>query len=112
MFRSNVRSASDRGCPNHRLSIDGETDSSEDENNKSFQNSFIQSKFNNMESSAQLSLPSYKPRDLIGRSFLDEPNEDGQQHWVCITKAIADHIGTRDKHPAKVKFLLESSTGQ
>jgi hypothetical protein len=111
MFRSNVRSASDPSCPNHRLSIDGETDTSD--TNKSFQKSFIQSKFDNMESTVQLTLPSYNPRELIGRSFLDEPNEDGQQHWVRVTKAIADHMETLDKHPDKVKFLLEKlSTGQ
>jgi hypothetical protein len=57
-------------------------------------------------------LPDFSPHDLIGRTFLDTPRENGTQHWVKITKAIADHMETLDKHPDKVKCLLESSTGQ
>jgi hypothetical protein len=63
-------------------------------------------------SSATPSLLYFQPYDLIGRSFLDVPCKDGIQHWVYVTKAIADHRYTLDKHPDMVKFLLESSTAQ
>jgi hypothetical protein len=56
-------------------------------------------------------LPVFSAHDLLGRQFPDIPDEDGQQHWVRVTKAIADNITTLDTHPTKVKFLLESTTG-
>jgi hypothetical protein len=56
-------------------------------------------------------MPGYSPHDLIHRSFLDLPSEDGQRFRFRIIKVIADHMEKLDKQPEKVKFLVESKEG-
>jgi hypothetical protein len=114
IFRSNVHSVSTSGCPNYRLSTDGELDKDDYLSDDIPSKNIIQSAYNNLLDPPTTAPPTlvFQCSDLIDRSFLDSPCEDGTQHWVRITKAIADHIDTVNKHPDKVKFLLESSTGQ
>jgi hypothetical protein len=102
------------GCPNYRLST-GELDQDDYLSGDIPSKKFIQSAYDNQfapPTIAPPTLPAFQCSDLIGSLFLDSPFEDGTQHWVRVTNAIADHIDTVNNHPDKVKFLLESSTGQ
>jgi hypothetical protein len=99
IMQSNVCSVACSGCPNHRLSTDGEIDKEYYLSTTLPSRSFIQSSYDNQSaspSSATHSLPDFQPYDLIGCSFLDVPCKDGIQYWVRVTKAIADHCDTLD----------------
>jgi hypothetical protein len=114
LMRSNVRSVVSSGCPNSRLSTDGEVDSEDFLSNTLPSKSCIQSEYDNRtgpDSPYVPNLPGFLPYDLIGRSFLGTPRENGTQHWVRITKAIADNLDNLEQHPDKVKFLIDSPTG-
>jgi hypothetical protein len=49
--------------------------------------------------------------DLIGRSFLSAPMEDGQTLRMRITKSIDDTKEDLDNHPEKVKFIVANKSG-
>jgi hypothetical protein len=55
-------------------------------------------------------LPTFHPKDLIGRTFLSAPLEDGQTLRMRITKSIADNQSDIDKHPEKVKLLVSNKS--
>jgi Reverse transcriptase (RNA-dependent DNA polymerase) len=99
--RSNVRTALDPKKPNLRLSTDGEPDT------------FIKSKSDTIESKlpSLKPLPTFHPKELIGRSFLSVPTEDGQTLRLRIIKAISDHQSDLDQHPDRVKFLVSNKSG-
>jgi hypothetical protein len=58
-----------------------------------------------------ISLPRFHPKDLIGRSFLSSPSEDGQTLRMRIKKTIADQKSYLDQHPEKVKFIVTNKSG-
>jgi hypothetical protein len=87
IYRSNVRTALNPNTPNLRLMIDGE------------QTTFIKSKSEEIEAKlpSLKTLPTFHPKDLIGRSFLSSPTEDGQTLRMRITKTIADQKSDLDQ---------------
>ena len=50
-------------------------------------------------------MPIFSPIDLVGRTFLMEPREDGQRFRARIVKAIEGHDDELTKHPDHLKFL-------
>jgi len=50
-------------------------------------------------------MPVFSPIDLVGRTFLLEPCEDGQRFRARIVKAIEDHEDTLAHHPEHLQFL-------
>jgi hypothetical protein len=113
LFRSNIRSACDPTKPNHRLLVDREIVIVEG-SKPPLDKVFIQSKSDDMDTAQEhrlRSMPGYTPHDLINRSFLDIPCEDGHRFRLRIVKAIADHIELLDKQPEKVKLLVEAKEG-
>jgi hypothetical protein len=48
----------------------------------------------------------FNPDDLVGRTFLLDPQEDGQQFRARIVKLIKDHEEKVEENPTKLKFLL------
>jgi hypothetical protein len=51
-------------------------------------------------------MPTYNTADLVGRTFLMPPKEDGQRFRARVVKAQADHMADVMKHPDRVKFLV------
>jgi hypothetical protein len=49
--------------------------------------------------------------DLIGRTFLIPPQEDGQQHQARIIKAIDDHGKVLLKDQTRTRFLCSVNDG-
>jgi hypothetical protein len=52
------------------------------------------------------SMPIFHPRDLVGRTFLMDKEEDGQRHRARIVKAIEDHEQELENDPDRIKFLI------
>jgi hypothetical protein len=104
IFRSNVRSALDPTTKNRRLDpLDGE-----------ISNPIIKSRHDSNESGLDLNdgetqeyhhMPVFDSSDLIGKTFLMDPQEDGQLFRARIVRAIEDHDGATAHNPSRVKFL-------
>ena len=99
VYRSNVRSADVPINDNQRIDPPDDTVI------------YVKSKYDDSETPLHNlpPLPGFNPSDLIGRSFLDIPQEDGQTFRFKIVKAIAERNTDIDKHPDKVKFLAQTS---
>jgi hypothetical protein len=50
--------------------------------------------------------PVFKPEDLIGRSFLMDKQEDGQQHRGRIVELIEDHDSMVEDNPTRIKLRV------
>jgi hypothetical protein len=50
--------------------------------------------------------PVFNPEDLIGRSFLMDKQEDGQQFRGRIVKLIEDHESKVEDNPTRIKFRI------
>jgi hypothetical protein len=100
LFRSNVRSALDPKAKNLRLDpLSGETSipviiksrhESDSSDNKEYQ---------------RTPMPIFHPTNLVGKTYLMDPMEDGQQHRARIVRAIEDHNGEIEDNPTRIKFL-------
>ncbi len=97
IYRSNVRPASKASTRNKRI----------DDENKKVDFEFIKSIWeeknrNKDRDGTTKRLPMFEPSDLIGRTFLKLPEEDGQRFRAKIIKAIAEHRSDIEKHPDRV----------
>ena len=93
IYRSAVRPQDDKD-PNNRLDIFGGVEA--DKPIKSF----IKSK--------EYALPdvraiTFSPDDLVGRTFLKQPEEDEQRFWARIVRKIVE----MEENEEKIKFLVE-----
>jgi len=68
----------------------------------------ISTTVDNDEDKANTEPPSavFNPEDLVGRTFLMDPQEDGQQFRARIVKLIKDHEANVEENPTRLKFLL------
>jgi hypothetical protein len=99
-FRSNVRSALDPKARHLRLDpISGETSipaiiksrhESDSSDNKEYQCT---------------PMPVFHPSDLVGKTFLMDPMEDGQPLRARIVRAIEAHDGEIEDNPTRIQFL-------
>ena len=92
IFRSRIRSALKPHEKNLRI-----------DPNKSEDIDVIKSKWDH--DGEAPTMPTFDPSDLIGRTFLKPPEEDGQRFRAKIVEAIVDHEQDLAKNPDKVKFL-------
>ena len=53
-----------------------------------------------------------KPEDMIGRTFLTDPLDNGEQHRARIVKAIEEHQDNITEHPDRIKFLCSFNNEQ
>jgi len=51
-------------------------------------------------------MPTFSPEDLIGCTYLTEPDEDGQCFRARIVRKIEEHEDKTNQHPDKIKFLI------
>lgn len=52
------------------------------------------------------SMPIFDPTELIGKTFLLNPKEDGQRFRARIVQLIEDHESAFEDNPTRIKFLL------
>ena len=107
IYRSQIRPYTDSD-PNIRAEmLDGEDDSTEisDPVIKSRHDTVNISDSSNHLDPDQSSSPVFDPEDLVGRTFLLDPQKDGQKHRARIVKLIEDHENDVDKNPTRIKFL-------
>ena len=50
--------------------------------------------------------PVFSPSDLIGRSFLMDKSEDGQQFRARVVELLEDHESSLEENPTRIKFRL------
>jgi hypothetical protein len=95
--RSEVRSALDPDAPNLRADLcDGEVDTP----------LIIKSiKDGRDDTVPQTQLEIIDPGELIGRTFLTEPQEDGQRFRARIVRAIDDNEQELEDNPDRIKFV-------
>jgi len=51
-------------------------------------------------------MPTFSPEDLIGHTYLTDPDEDGQCFRARIVCKIEEHEDKTNQHPEKIKFLV------
>ena len=91
--RSNVCPADNPDAPNLRLDLfEG----------KKAANEFIKSVHSGNQDKTMMVM---QPEDMIGRTFLTEPLDNGERHRAKIVKAIIDHKNNLTNDPDCIKFL-------
>ena len=93
IFRSQIRSALKGDEKNLRV----------DHDNDDRENEIVKSK-NNYEEDSKFSMPTFDPTDLVGRTFLKEPEHDGQRFRSRIVEAITDQDNLLANDPNKIRF--------
>ena len=100
IHRSNVRPADDKNAPNLRADLaDGESGKIEfiksagDVNNE---------QSNTGERDTMMVIP---PEDMIGRTFLSKPLDNGERHRGKIVRAIEGHLEDVLSHPERIKYV-------
>ena len=94
IYRSNVRSALTKSDRNKRVDLLGGEEvtpiikSSRDEDD-----------------SQRGSMPIFDPTDLVGRTFLMDPSDNGERYRAKILEAIVEDTEQLAKHPDRIKFL-------
>lgn len=56
-------------------------------------------------------MPIIDPHDLVGRTFLLPPKEDGQCFHTPIVKALDDYDSDLGAHPECIRFLCTAKDG-
>ena len=58
-------------------------------------------------------MPTFDPADLIGRTFLLPPEENGKKHRAKVTRNIVEIIDQEDGHRVEtIKFILDMGNGK
>ena len=100
IHRSNIRSALNPTSENLRASMDHGEEVPE----------VVKSK-HDQELKEGKTLPTIDPEDLIGRTFLKEPEEDGQRFRVKIIEAIANNQHDLAERKENIKFRCSVDDG-
>ena len=102
IYRSAVRPIT-RANPNHRLDIDGVKSSASRGSSEGSKTQipevptvFIRSRQDDADPSIINPMPEFDPDDLIGRTFLLPPQENGERLRAKVTKNILEEIETQD----------------
>ena len=106
IYCSNVQSAAEAKC--HNLCLDP-LDAASPPINKSWHDS---SPHGEAELTSSLEMPTFDAEDLIGHTFLMDPEEDGQHFHACIIPAIEDYETAFGKHEDHVKFICSVNNGE
>ena len=107
IYHSNVRSAEDSDHSNLRA---------EPLNEKPPQ--IVKSKSDSIDYAAdddpggKNKMPVFDPSDLVGRTFLMDPKEDGQRARARIVEALEDHEADLEQNPTRVKFKVSVNDDQ
>ena len=95
IYRSTVRPLT-KSNPNHRLTEDvGEASTSKQPSSK-VPTVFIRSRQDDADPSHIKPMPEFDPDDLIGRTFLLPPQENGERLRAKVNKKVVDKIEAAD----------------
>ena len=120
IYRSAVRPIA-KSNPNHRLDIDGgESDISmvSSEGSKPTKTPkippyFIRSRQDNAGQSIIKPMPEFGPDNLIGRTFLLPPQENGERLRAKVTKKVVEEIEAADGNRVpNINFILDFGEGK
>ena len=120
IYRSAVRSIT-KSNPNHRLDIDGgefSTSMGASEGSKPTKTPkvptvFIRSKQDDAGPSIVKPMPEFDPDNLIGRTFLLPPQENGERFIAKVTKKVVEEIEAADGNRIpNINFILDIGEGK
>ena len=58
-------------------------------------------------------MPTFDPSDLIGRSFLLPPEENGERHRAKVTRQVVEIIDQdNDQRVENINFILDIGNGK
>lgn len=102
IHRSAIRTAADPSSANLRALDEGDGEPS-----ATPPTVFVKSRSDAAGSPSIKNMPGFKPDDLIGRTFLQQPEENGERHRAQISKKI-----TYEDDDERVDFLITKGNGQ
>ena len=112
IYRSAVRPHT-KSNPNHRLNEDeGEPSTSKPPSSK-IPTVFIRSRQDDADPSHIKPMPEFDPDDLIGRTFLLPPQENGERLRAKVTKKVVEEIEAEDTNrKPNINFILDIGEGK
>ena len=113
IYRSAVRPIT-KSNPNHRLTEDGGEASTSKQPSSKVPTVFIRSRQDDADQSYIKPVPEFDPDDLIGRTFLLPPQENGERLRAEVTKKVVEEIeaaadGNRIPY---INFILDIGEGK
>ena len=94
-YRSAVKPLT-KSNPNHRLTEDGGEASTSKQPSSKIPTVFIRSRQDDADPSHIKPMPEFDPDDLIGRTFLLPPQENGERLRAKVTKKVVEEIEAAD----------------
>ena len=112
MYRSTVRPIT-KSDPNHRLTEDGGEASTSKQPISKVPTVFIRSRQDDADPSHIKPMPEFDPDELIGRTFLLPPQENGGRLRAKVTNKLVEEIEYADGNRIpNIKFILEIGEGK
>ena len=99
--------------PNHRLEVDGGEPSTSKKPISKVTAVFIRSRQDDAHPSIIKPMPESDPDDLIGRTFLLPPQENGERLRAKVTKKVVQEIEAQDGNRIpNINFILSIGEGK
>ena len=112
IYRSAVRPLT-KSNPNHRLTADGGEASTSKQPSSKVPTVFIRSRQDDADPSHIKPMPEFDPDDLIGRTFLFPPQENGEMLRAKVTKKVVEEIEAEDANRIpNINFILDIGEGK
>ena len=112
IYRSAVRPLT-KSNPNHRLTEDGGGASTSKQPSSKIPTVFIRSRQDDADPSHIKPMPEFDPDDLIGRTFLLPPQENGERLRAKVTKKVVEEIEAEDANRIpNINFILDIGEGK
>ena len=112
IYRSAVRRLT-KSNPNHRLTEDGGEASTSKQPSSKIPTCFIRSRQDDADPSHIKPMPEFDPDDLIGRTFLLPPQENGERLRAKVTKKVVEEIEAADGNRIpNINFILDIGEGK
>ena len=99
--------------PNHRLSEDGGVANISKQPTSKVPTVFVRSRQDDADPSHIKPVPEFDPDDLIGRTFLLPPQENGERLRAKVTKKVVEEIEAADGNRIpNINFILDIGEGK
>ena len=112
IYKSTVRTMT-KSNPNHRLTEDGGEASTSKQPSSKVPTVFIRSRQDDADPSHIKPMAEFDPDDLIGRTFLLPPQENGERLRAKVTKKVVEEIEAADGNRIpNINFILDIGEGK
>ena len=112
IYRSAVRPLT-KSNPNHTLTEDGGEASTSKQQSSKVPTVFIRSRQDDADQSHINPMPEFDPDDLIGRTFLLPPQENGERLRDKVTEKVVEEIEAADGNRIpNINFILDIGEGK